>query len=120
MGAASTHPAPGKSFPRAAHEGATGEPGGLAGDRRWVVTDDAGRMLTQREEPRFTRFQPSLVDGALVLSTPGRADLRAPAEPGEPVEVSVFRTPVLASRVGAEADAWLSAALDRKVHLLYL
>jgi len=120
MRLASIHTYPVKSFHRIDHDVATVEPWGLAGDRRWVVTDDAGRMLTQREEPRFTRFQPSLVDGALVLSTPGRADLRAPAEPGELVEVSVFRTPVLASRVGAEADAWLSAALDRKVHLLYL
>ena len=27
------------------------EPWGLAGDRRWLVVDDAGRFVSQREEP---------------------------------------------------------------------
>jgi uncharacterized protein YcbX len=120
MRLASIHTYPVKSFHRIDHDVAQVEPWGLDGDRRWVVTDDAGGMLTQREEPRFTQLQPSLVDGALVLSAAGRADLRAPAQPADLVEVSVFGTPVLASRVGAEADGWLSEVLDRKVHLLYL
>jgi uncharacterized protein YcbX len=120
MRLASIHTYPVKSLHRIDHDVASVEPWGLAGDRRWIVTDDAGQMLTQRDEPRFTQLQPSLVDGALVLGAAGRPDLRVPAEAADLVEVSVWRTPVLASRAGAEADAWLSEALDRKVHLLYL
>jgi uncharacterized protein YcbX len=32
------------------HESAV-EPWGLAGDRRWLVVDDGGRFVSQREEP---------------------------------------------------------------------
>ncbi len=77
-------------------------------------------MLTQREEPRLTRCQPSYVDGDLVVSARGRPDLHVPAKAGELVEVSVFGTPVRLSRAGAAADAWLSETLGREVHLMYL
>ncbi len=120
MRLASVHTYPVKGFHRVDHDGAQVEPWGLAGDRRWLVTDDAGRMLTQREEPRLTRCQPSYVDGDLVVSARGRPDLHVPAKAGELVEVSVFGTPVRLSRAGAAADAWLSETLGREVHLMYL
>ena len=31
------------------------EPWGLAGDRRWLVVDAAGRFVSQREEPELAR-----------------------------------------------------------------
>src|ERR1017187_6646328 len=31
------------------------EPWGLAGDRRWLVVDDAGRFVSQRQEPALAR-----------------------------------------------------------------
>ena len=120
MRLASIHRYPVKGFRRLDHDAAVVEPWGLAGDRRWLVTDADGRMLTQREEPRFTQLQPSIVDGDLVLSAAGCADLHVPAKPGELAQVQVFRTPVLLSRAGAAADAWLSAVLGREVHLMYL
>ncbi len=120
MRLASIHTYPVKSFHRIDHDAAAVEPWGLAGDRRWLVTDGRGRMLTQREEPRLALLQPFLVDGDLVVSAAGRPDVHVPAKAGELAEVSVFRTPVLLSRAGAAADEWLSAALDREVHLMYL
>src|SRR5437764_5527611 len=120
MRLASIHRYPVKGFRRLDHDAAVVEPWGLAGDRRWLVTDADGRMLTQREEPRFTGLQPSIVDGDLMVSAEGRPDLCVPAKPGELVEVKVFRTPVMVSRAGEDADAWSSAALDREVHLMYL
>src|SRR5256885_3476599 len=118
MRLASIHVYPVKGFHRVDHDGARVEPWGLAGDRRWLVTDGVGRMLTQRQEPRLGQLQPSLVDGDLVVRAPGRPDVYVPAKPGELVEVKVFRTRVPLSRAGAEADAWLSAALDREVRLM--
>ena len=120
MRVASIHLYPVKSFHRVDRDAADVEPWGLAGDRRWLVTDADGRMLTQREEPRFTQLQPSIVDGDLVLRAAGRSELHVPAKPGELAEVKVFRTPVLLSRAGEAADAWLSGVLDREVHLMYL
>src|SRR5487761_1877319 len=31
------------------------EPWGLAGDRRWLLVDDAGRFISQRDEPALAR-----------------------------------------------------------------
>jgi hypothetical protein len=103
------------------HARATLHPWGLAGDRRWLITDDRGTMLTQREERRLTEIWPTLVDGALVLRHErGGPDLTVPAVPGELEPVTVWRTAIPVSRVGEEADAWLSAMLDRKLRLYYL
>jgi len=120
MRLASIHRYPVKGFRRLDHDAAVVEPWGLAGDRRWLVTDADGRMLTQREEPRFTQLQPSIVDGDLMLSAAGHADLHVPAKAGELSEVTVWRTRVLLSRAGAAADTWLSAVLGREVRLMYL
>jgi uncharacterized protein YcbX len=111
---------PVKGCHRLDRERATVQPWGLAGDRRWLLADDEGRMLTQRDEPRLTQILPSIVDGSLVLRAAGRPDLSVPAQPAELTEVSVSRTPVMLSRAGEDADAWLSAALDRKVRLYHL
>src|SRR5205823_14895944 len=113
MRLASIHRYPVKGFRRLDHDAAVVEPWGLAGDRRWLVTDADGRMLTQREEPRFTQLQPSIVDGDLVLRTAGRPELHVPAKPGELAEVKVFRTPVLLRRAGEAAGAWLPGARGR-------
>jgi uncharacterized protein YcbX len=95
-------------------------PWGLAGDRRWLITDEHGSMLTQREEPRLTGIRPVLAEGGLVLRHEGAADLAVPATPGDLEPVRVWRTTVGLSRGGDEADIWLSAVLERKVRLYYL
>jgi uncharacterized protein YcbX len=121
MHVASIHTYPVKGCYRQDHDTAEVEPWGLRGDRRWLVVDSDGRMLTQREEPRLAVVHPSYVDnGALLLRTPGSADLVV-AQPvdGEPVEVTVWRTTVTATLV-READEWLSRVLDRKVSLIWL
>lgn len=53
-------------------ESAVVEPWGLAGDRRWMLIDESGTAVTQRESPRLAlaRAEP-LPDGGLVLSAPG-------------------------------------------------
>ncbi len=121
MRLASIHTYPVKGCHRVDHDAARVEPWGLAGDRRWLLTDEDGCMLTQREEPRLTRLRPSVTDGGLVLCADGRPALRVVAEPGEPTEVRVHRDQVLATPTGGEAaEGWLSGVLDRKVRLMYL
>lgn len=120
MRLASLHTYPVKGLYRLDHDAAPVEPWGLAGDRRFMLVDDAGAFLSQRQEPRLTQLRPSYVDGQLVVRTPGRADLRVAPAPGELVDTAVWGTPVKASLVGEEADRWLSEALDRKVRLVYL
>lgn len=115
------HTYPVKGCHRIDHESATVQPWGLDGDRRWLIADDEGRMLTQREEPGMARLYPSIVDGSLLLRAEGRPDLTVPARSAEELtEVSVWSTPVALSPAGEDADTWLSAALDRKVRLYHL
>ncbi|HKT06037.1 MAG TPA: MOSC N-terminal beta barrel domain-containing protein [Rugosimonospora sp.] len=120
MRLASIHTYPVKGCHRVDQERATVEPWGLAGDRRWMPVDAAGKMVSQREVPRLTQVQPSTVDGYLILAAPGMPELKVPAVAGDLVEVAIWRNRVPASPAGAEADAWLSAVAGGPLRLVYL
>ncbi|MFE7993974.1 MOSC N-terminal beta barrel domain-containing protein, partial [Streptomyces shenzhenensis] len=49
----SIHVHPVKAFRGVSPREAAVEPWGLAGDRRWALIDDGGKVVTQREEPRL-------------------------------------------------------------------
>src|SRR5690606_2293674 len=102
---------------------------GLAGDRAWMVVDEHGRFLTQREEPKLalvaTRFvAPDGNDArsGVVLSAPGRAELRLPpacaAEGDREIEVWRHRGPAVDA--GDEAAAWISSHLGRPARVVAL
>lgn len=99
---------------------ATVEPWGLAGDRRWMVVDEHGVMLTGRQVPALVLLRARLDGGGLVLSVPGRAPLRVPAPTGpERVEADVFGSRFAASPVADGLD-WLGDVLGRPARLLHL
>jgi len=122
MEVATIHTYPIKGCHRLDHDRAEVQPWGLAGDRRWMVVEPDGRMLTQRQVPRLTAIQPSYVDGGgLVLRTPGLEALTvAPPADGERLAVTVWKSTVTATLAARAAGDWLSAALDRKVALVWL
>src|ERR1700760_14175 len=68
------------------------EPWGLAGDRRWMAVDDAGRFLTAREHRRLALLEPRLDEPAsITLSAPDQPDLTVAVPAGEDlVPVSVW------------------------------
>ncbi|MEU2600651.1 MOSC domain-containing protein [Streptomyces hirsutus] len=100
------------------------EPWGPAGDRRWMLTDDGGRVVTQRGHPRLALAAAELLPGGgLRLSAPGRDPVTVPAPaPGGPTErVEIFRDKI--DVVPAEGDAvhaWCSAFLGADVRLVHL
>ncbi|HBW18558.1 MAG: MOSC domain-containing protein [Streptosporangiaceae bacterium] len=105
------------------------QPWGLAGDRRWLLADPAGRFISQREEPQLARIQvryagPAPGEGVIFIAAPGRlAILVEPprqAAGAEMVPVSVWRSELLAAAAGPAADEWLSDVLGRPVRLTYL
>jgi uncharacterized protein YcbX len=98
------------------------EPWGLAGDRRWMVVNDAGVAVTGREHPRMVMVTPML-DGAghLTLSYPGMADLTVAVPSGaELVPVSVWSSNLLAAPAGDKAAAWLTDVIGEPARLVYL
>jgi uncharacterized protein len=100
------------------------EPWGLAGDRRWMLADEDGRFISQREEPSLALIVVSASpdDGTLSVTAPSRPGLRVPV-PGPDVaqlRVSVWGSVMLALAAGPGAGAWFSAYLSRPAHLVYL
>lgn len=113
---------PVKGCRRIEHDAARVEPWGLAGDRRWVIVDDEGVGVTQRQLPTLTAVHPEPTPGGLRLRAAGWAATEV-AEPtdGEPVEVRVFTNqPAAPGRVAdPAANDWLSRVLDQKVRLVW-
>ena len=104
-------------------ETAVVEPWGLAGDRRWMLVDDAGETVTAREHREMLLIRPRLrADGGLEVSAPDQEDLVVPRPPdgSRLVDVTVFkRAPFGATPAGHEADAWFSKVLGRSVRLVF-
>ena len=83
-------------------------------DREWMVIDDAGQFLTQREHPKMALIRTSINRSKLVLYAPGIVPLEIPlAQPadGTTRQVQVWDDTVLASDCGEASATWLSAIL---------
>ncbi len=118
----SLHVHPVKSATGVSPAEAAVEPWGLAGDRRWMVTDADGTGLTQREVPALART-------AAAYGTDGAVELRAPdAEPltvavpsaGRTTPVRLFGQWTEAVDAGDEAAKWWSAVLGGEHRLVHL
>jgi uncharacterized protein len=100
---------------------ATVEPWGLRGDRRWMVVDPAGAVLTARERHALlsVRATPD-GEGGVTLDADGSASLHVhpPAGPAD-VPVGISRLD-RATAAGQGADRWLSDVLDEPVRLVWL
>jgi uncharacterized protein len=86
---------------------------GLAQDRRWMVVDDVGRFVTQRQLPGMARIGTWLEADALVLTHPGTPPLRVPleCEERERLSVYVWEDRCDALDEGTVAREWLGAVL---------
>ena len=98
------------------------EPWGLAGDRRWLVVDADGSLITAREVPRLLLVTPTpRADGGLDLTSPDAPELSVDLPSADDlVPVRVWSSHLDASLVSAEADAWFSKILGRDARLVYL
>ncbi|MDF2265198.1 MOSC domain-containing protein [Streptomyces coacervatus] len=119
----SIHVHPVKALRGLAPREAVVEPWGLAGDRRWVLIDDGGKVVTQRQQPRLALAAAELVPGGGVrLSAPGMDPLTAPVpRPVGTVPVEIFGDKVegvLAE--DAAAHTWCSDYLGTRVRLVHM
>ena len=95
---------------------------GLRYDRRWMVVDSRGAMLTQRSHPRLTQVRPSVGDGLLRIETDGMPALELPLDPGLAVSLSVtiWDDCCLAEWTGERAARWFSEVLETDCSLVHL
>lgn len=83
-------------------------PTGLAMDREWMIVDQHGQFLTQRQCPHMVWITPSLSDRALTLSAPQTPSVSIDLNfRGKPVQVTVWRDTLTADDMGDEVAQWL-------------
>ena len=92
-------------------------------DREWMVVDDDGQFLTQREHPRMALIVPHLRSDSVELCAPGMPALALPlAHPpaGQALtrEVGLWDERVLADDCGESAATWLCAVLGVRCRLV--
>lgn len=93
---------------------------GLANDRRWMVVDENGNMMTQRTHPQMALITPALQGDHLCLSLDGKTYIDVShAHEGEQVVVRVWNDEVVAQPVGTDVDGWLSEILGEPVRLVF-
>ncbi|MCW8825091.1 MAG: MOSC domain-containing protein [Gammaproteobacteria bacterium] len=93
---------------------------GLAGDRRWMVIDEAGVMRTQRQLPRMTMVKTELMADGLKISAPDSKSIKISyPKDSERSLVKVWNDQCAAIDGGDEAAEWLSQFLGEPSRLVY-
>jgi len=92
---------------------------GLDLDRAWMVVDDEGEFMSQRELPRMALIQPQLKFNDVVLRAPGMLALHLSIDAVEvAVKVRCWDEEVDAFDMGNIAAQWFSDFLGRKLRLV--
>jgi len=92
---------------------------GLEFDRAWMVVDNKGEFLTQRELPRMALIQPQIKHYEMVLRAPGMLALHIKLDEVEaPVRVKVWDDEVAAFDMGKIAAQWFSDFLGTTARLV--
>jgi len=118
----SIHVHPVKAFRGQAPREAVVEPWGLAGDRRWVLIDDGGKVVTQRQHARLALAAAELLPGGGIrLSAHGREPVSvAVPEPIGTTTVDIFGGKVEAVLADTTAHDWCSDYLGAEVRLVHM
>ena len=92
---------------------------GLELDRAWMLVDERGEFVTQRELPKLALIQPTLRQDDMVLRAPGMLALHLALDRVEsPLNVRVWNDPVPAWDMGALAAQWCSDFAGRPLRLV--
>lgn len=117
----SIHRFPVKSCRGESVDSALVEPWGLSGDRRWMVVDEAGTVITAREVNRMLLIDPVLTGDGLLVTAPDLPPLSVPTpDPAAQVPVEIWSSQLTAAPAGPEADAWFGKALGCPARLVHL
>lgn len=93
---------------------------GLKNDRRWMVVDENGVMLTQRKLAKMCLIQPVLFENGLILKTASVNDLKVDLPLGNIIsQVKVWDDLCQAYDAGDGAADWLSQVLSTQCRLVY-
>ena len=96
---------------------------GLVYDRRWMLVDEAGRFLTQREHPEMSQFHLRMGSGQLtILNRVSAQSLVLDLEGenyGDSIPVIIWEDKVEAIEVSRDYSRWFSDQLKIKCKLVF-
>lgn len=96
------------------------EPWGLAGDRRYMITDRSGKFITQRELQALAQVTAVEADGVLHLSKAGEeGSLAVTFDPARRIDAEVWDSNVTAAVADDRVNATLSDWLGQPVKLVH-
>ncbi len=112
---------PVKSMPAVALKEAEARGRGLAGDRRWMLTDAQGRFISLREERKLLSFRISDAGDSWKIERENNS-MYLPCVPdqGEMQQVRIWDDEVLALEGKREWSDWFSHELERECRLVYM
>lgn len=92
---------------------------GLLHDRRWMLVDDKGTFITQREAPTLARIDAQLTSAGLrvMADTMGSIDIACPADTLR--DVKIWDDQTRAYCASADVNTWFSDFLGRACTLVY-
>jgi uncharacterized protein YcbX len=94
---------------------------GIAGDRRWMLVDDAGRFVSQRSLPALARLAVTLDARGLALGIDDESLFVAVPGPAAPViEVEVWGDRLPARLAADEAAHWLTRRLGTPLRMVWM
>jgi uncharacterized protein len=97
------------------------EPWGLAGDRRFMLVDGSGEMVTAREHPTLLLATPTVSDGSLRVTMAGRRDLWTPIpNQADLVPARIWNSKLDVMVAAPAAHEWFSELIGMRVRLVYL
>ena len=92
---------------------------GLEFDRSWMLVDEQGAFVTQRELPRMALVRPTLRTYDMVLRAPGMLALHLALDAvDQPCRVRVWKDEVAAYDMGDLAARWFSDFLGPRLRLV--
>ena len=92
---------------------------GLEFDRAWMVVDEHGRFVTQRELPRMALIRPTLKHSEMLLRAPGMLTLHIALDTVEgPCRATVWNDTVDAFDMGDLAAQWFTDFLGTKLRMV--
>ena len=94
---------------------------GIVGDRRWMVIDEAGDFITQRNHAQLALLKAAPTSAGLRLSMNGRdIEVAVPDAAAERSPVVIWGETVPAQITDDSISAWLSEQLGMSARLAYL
>jgi uncharacterized protein YcbX len=95
---------------------------GPAGDRRWMLIDERGVMLSQRDLQRMTLITVETGPGGLLCTAPGMPPLQVPIplpSDGQRLSARLFDDDVDVQLAAGSAHAWFTQFLGAPCRLVY-